>query len=113
MSKNLSPKSLVVPPARAWEMIDCGNDFGYKLIARGELESFLQGRLRKITVASINKYIERRIAASAGKGGRCAQPLSNPPRPRTPPAPRPARPGAHSQRPPQHSPPPPPRHKPP
>jgi len=83
MSKNLSPKSLVVPPARAWEMIDCGNDFGYKLIARGELESFLQGRLRKITVASINKYIERRIAASAGKAGRCPQPLRKPDGPRT------------------------------
>ena len=64
-------------------MIDCGNDFGYKLIARGELESFLQGRLRKITVRSIEAYIERRIAASKGKVGRCPQPLRKPDGPRT------------------------------
>lgn len=55
---------LVVKPKVAWRMLGCGNTRGYELIAAGELESYRDGRSRKITVASINRYIERRLAAS-------------------------------------------------
>ena len=54
---------LVVRPKEAWQMLDVGNDTGYRLIATGELESYLEGTARKITVRSIEAYIARRIAA--------------------------------------------------
>lgn len=55
---------LVVKPKVAWKMLACGNTRGYELLAAGELESFLDGRSRKITVESIHRYIARRL----GKG---------------------------------------------
>jgi excisionase family DNA binding protein len=42
--------------------LDCGNAYGYRLIAAGELESYRDGRARKITVESIRRYIKRRLA---------------------------------------------------
>lgn len=55
---------LVVKPDVAWKLLACGRTRGYELLAAGELESFKDGRSRKITVASIKLYIERRLAAS-------------------------------------------------
>lgn len=43
-------------------MLACSNTRGYELLAAGELESFLDGRSRKITVDSIHRYIARRLA---------------------------------------------------
>lgn len=54
---------LVVKPKVAWQMLACSNTHGYELLAAGELESFLDGRSRKITVASIHRLIARRLAA--------------------------------------------------
>jgi excisionase family DNA binding protein len=45
-------------------MLDVGNTRFYELIAAGELESYKDGKSRKITVASIKAYIARRIQAS-------------------------------------------------
>lgn len=59
------PEPLVVRPSVAWRLLDCGNAYGYRLIAAGELDSYRDGRARKITVESIYLYIERKIA----KGG--------------------------------------------
>jgi hypothetical protein len=53
---------LVVKPKTAWRMLACSNTRGYELIAAKELESFLDGRSRKITVDSIRRYIARRLA---------------------------------------------------
>ena len=58
-----STEPLVVRPKRAWHMLDCGNTRGYELVKAGELESFLDGRSRKITVESIHRYIARKLAA--------------------------------------------------
>jgi hypothetical protein len=55
----------LVKPKVAWKMLACGNTRGYELLAAGELESFLDGRSRKITVASIRRYIERHLGKSA------------------------------------------------
>ena len=55
-------ESLVVSPRRAAQMLDCGRTRLYELIANRELLSFLDGRSRKITVASIHQYIQRRLA---------------------------------------------------
>jgi hypothetical protein len=54
---------LVVKPKIAWRLLACSNTKGYELLAAGELESFLDGRSRKITVASIHALIARRLAA--------------------------------------------------
>jgi hypothetical protein len=57
---------LVVRPKVAWKMLACGNTRGYELLAAGELESYKDGRSRKITVASIKALVARRLAG----GGR-------------------------------------------
>jgi excisionase family DNA binding protein len=62
--------TLLVKPKTAWRMLGCSNTHGYALLAAGELDSFRDGRARKITVASIHRYIARRLAESTGKRGR-------------------------------------------
>jgi hypothetical protein len=54
---------LVVSPRRARHMLDCGNTRLYELRKNQELDSYLDGRSRKIMVDSINRYIARRLAA--------------------------------------------------
>jgi hypothetical protein len=72
--------ALVVKPKIAWKMLACSNTRGYELIAAGELETFRDGRSRKITVKSIHGLIARRLAAekvataerlSGRRGRRC------------------------------------------
>jgi hypothetical protein len=45
-------------------MLACSNTRLYELLAERELDSFLDGRSRKIVVASIHDYIQRRLAAA-------------------------------------------------
>ena len=54
---------LVVSPRRAWHMLDIGNTHGYALLSAGELDSYLDGRARRITVASIRAFMARRLAS--------------------------------------------------
>jgi hypothetical protein len=61
--------ALVVKPRVAWKMLACSNTRGYELLNAGELDSFLDGRSRKITVESIRRYIARRIPANAASTG--------------------------------------------
>ena len=61
---------LVVKPRAAWKMLGCSNTRGYELLAAGELESYKDGRSRKITVASIKAFIARRLATSSSGGRR-------------------------------------------
>jgi hypothetical protein len=56
---------LVVKPKAAWKMLACSNTRGYELLDAGELDSYLDGRSRKITIDSIHRYISRRLAATA------------------------------------------------
>jgi len=60
---NEEVEPLVVKPKVAWKLLACSNNRGYELIAAGELESFRDGRSRNITVASIHRFIARRLAA--------------------------------------------------
>jgi hypothetical protein len=62
--------ALVVKPKTAWRMLGCSNTYGYELLAAGALESFHDGRARKITVDSIRRYITRRLAETTGRRGR-------------------------------------------
>jgi hypothetical protein len=62
---------LVVKPKVAWRMLGCGNTRGYQLIAARELETYKDGRSRKITVASIKAFVARQVAAaSSGERGK-------------------------------------------
>jgi excisionase family DNA binding protein len=58
-SNELEP--LVVRPRVAWRLLNCGNAHGYRLIASGELDSYRDGRARKVTVESIRRYIKRQL----------------------------------------------------
>ena len=64
---------LLVRPREAWRMLGCGNTYGYKLLSAGELESFVDGKARKIIVASIYGYIERKLAAARSATGTAIQ----------------------------------------
>ena len=55
---------LLVKPRAACSLLGCGNTRLYALLAAGELESFLDGRSRKITVESIQRYIARQLASA-------------------------------------------------
>ena len=57
-------------PKVAWRMLQCSNTRGYELLAAGELDSFLDGRSRKITIESIRRYIECRLSTKANPGPR-------------------------------------------
>lgn len=61
---------LLVKPKVAWKMLACSNTRGYELLAAGELDSFRDGRSRKITTESIRRYVARHLAESTGKRGR-------------------------------------------
>jgi hypothetical protein len=47
-------------------MLACGNTRLYELLAAKELDSFLDGRSRKITVESIRRYIARLLQPTSG-----------------------------------------------
>jgi hypothetical protein len=52
---------LVVSPRRAKHMLDVGNTRLYELLNEKKLDSYLDGRSRKITVASIRRYVAERL----------------------------------------------------
>jgi hypothetical protein len=56
---------LAVSPKKAGVMLDLGQTSIYALIKNGELETYQEGRARKITMRSIRARIERKIAESA------------------------------------------------
>ncbi len=62
-SRNGDMGPLVVKPRDARRMLACSQKKLYELLANGELESFLDGRSRKITVDSIQRRIARLVAA--------------------------------------------------
>ncbi len=61
---------LVASPNQAMKAIQVSRKKLYELINTGELESYTEGKLRRITVKSINDYIERRLATEAVRRGR-------------------------------------------
>jgi excisionase family DNA binding protein len=55
-------QAIVVSPAEASRLLGASLSHVYVLMRRGEIQSYLDGRARRITVASIHRYIERQIA---------------------------------------------------
>jgi hypothetical protein len=64
MNNNKQIEPLAVKTKTAWAMLDCSNTHGRELIDRGELDSYMDDSIRKITVASIHRYIERKLEAA-------------------------------------------------
>jgi hypothetical protein len=60
-------KPLVVGMAKAEALLDTGPDSLYELIKAGELESYLEGKRRKITMDSIERLIQKRLAAATAE----------------------------------------------
>jgi excisionase family DNA binding protein len=56
---------LVVRPREACRLLAVGNTRLYQLIGNGELETYLDGRSRRITIGSIRAYIARRLTSTA------------------------------------------------
>ena len=66
-------KPLVVGVAKAKVLLDCSRDRIYRFIKSGELESYVEGTRRKITMASIERLIAGRLAANGREFQRCHQ----------------------------------------
>ncbi len=65
-SRGADLEPLAVSPRQACRLLGIGNTRLYELIAAGEIESYLDGRARRITMASIRARIARLLAASGG-----------------------------------------------
>ena len=52
---------IAVPPRQACVLLSIGLTHLYDLLNKGELDSYQDGRSRRITVASIHAYVERQI----------------------------------------------------
>jgi excisionase family DNA binding protein len=55
-------------PNEAMFMLGVGRAKLYELLNRGELESFREGRSRKITAQSLRAYVQRKLQAEAQRG---------------------------------------------
>jgi hypothetical protein len=55
-------EKLVVSPRCAAEMLDSGVTYVYELLSAGLLQSYREGRHRKVLVQSIRDHIARRLA---------------------------------------------------
>jgi excisionase family DNA binding protein len=61
-------KPRVVNPNVACVMLDVSKPYLYDLLKQGAIESYLDGPYRKITVASIDTYIEKNLATAQSSG---------------------------------------------
>ena len=61
---NINVRPLVVGTAEAGRLGGWGKTKIFELIAAGELDSYLDGRVRRITVASIEARIRRLLQAA-------------------------------------------------
>jgi hypothetical protein len=60
-------EAFALPPKKAAPSIGVGMTRLYELINSGEIESYTDGKARKVVVASLKAYVERQIAAEAVK----------------------------------------------
>jgi excisionase family DNA binding protein len=58
-------KPIGVPPKQAWKKLGCSNAKGYELLAAGEIDSYTIGRVRRITLQSIERYVARHLSRFA------------------------------------------------
>lgn len=60
---------LAVSPKIAKLMLGCGTTRLYELLNRGELQSYRDGKSRKIVVASLRDFVGRQLLADQTEGG--------------------------------------------
>jgi len=72
-SEILKDRPLVVSIGKAKVLLDCSRDRIYSFIKSGELESYVEGTRRKITMDSIERLIAGRLAANGREFRRCHQ----------------------------------------
>jgi excisionase family DNA binding protein len=73
---------LVVTPAEARRLLGVGNTYLYQLINAKEIDSYDEGRARRITMASIRARIARCIADGAASKGPQRRRRGRPPKAR-------------------------------
>jgi excisionase family DNA binding protein len=64
--------ALVATVNQVMPYIGVGREKLYQLINAGELESYTEGKARKILWSSIHAYVQRRLATEAARRGRAA-----------------------------------------
>jgi excisionase family DNA binding protein len=64
---------LVASPNQAMKRLQISRSTLYALLNAGDLESYTQGRSRRISVRSINSYVDRRLADEAQRRARAAK----------------------------------------
>lgn len=67
ISKPTEIEPLVVSPRDARKAIGCGNTRFYELLNLGEIQSYTDGRSRKVIVASLRDYVTRQLEAESCK----------------------------------------------
>ena len=65
-SPHIPTPPLAVPPKEAGRLLSVSLSRLYELLRAGELQSYEDGYSRRITMASIHGYVERRLADSGG-----------------------------------------------
>ena len=70
---------LAVSPRQACLLLGVGITRLYELIGNGELESYRDGRARRITMQSIRRRVERLLAAAGASPRRRGRPLKTSP----------------------------------
>jgi excisionase family DNA binding protein len=63
---------IVATPNQAIQRLQISRATLYELINNGDLESYTEGRSRRILVQSMDRYIQRRLAEEAKRRGRVA-----------------------------------------
>jgi excisionase family DNA binding protein len=61
---DFSGDPLVVRPEQARRLLACGRAALYEMINNGELDSYKDGAVRKITMESLRRFIERKLRES-------------------------------------------------
>jgi excisionase family DNA binding protein len=70
LSNRVGIEPLVVSPREACVLLNIGNTRLYHLISTKQIDSYNEGRARRIPMASIKAYLARCLAESTGKRGR-------------------------------------------
>jgi hypothetical protein len=70
VGEHLEP--LAVSPRETRQLLSIGNTRLYELLNAGELESYQEGRSRRITMRSIRARIERLLGAAGATGAAAA-----------------------------------------
>lgn len=55
----------LLTPEQAAQILGCGRSYMFHMIASGEVRSIKVGRLRRIPIAEVERYIARRLSADS------------------------------------------------